>query len=106
MLHCQHDSHAVRATLDFPQDIPNFFLYLYGKQTVSRIQLVLTDNDAQSHGALASVKILEDCWSGVVTMLCLFHGLVMVMHKTVWPKLPHSKANPSMLTKTGKLYCE
>ena len=82
-----------------------FFLYLYGKTAIERIQLVLTDDDSSSYGALNDVKILDNCWEGVVHMLCVFHALVMAFHKTVWPKLPHKRNNPYELTKKGKLYC-
>ena len=82
-----------------------FFLYLYGKTAIERIQLVLTDDDPCSHGALANVKILDKCWEGVVHMLCVFHGLIMAFHKTVWPKLPHKRGNPFELTNKGKAYC-
>lgn len=60
-----------------------FFLYLYGCVAISRMELVLTDKDASSHGALADVKILENCWKDIVEMLCVFHGVVMTFHKTV-----------------------
>ena len=84
----------------------NFFLYLYGRIAISRIQLVLTDDDLSSHGALADVKVLDECWSDVLHMLCVFHGLVMAYHKNVWPLLPHESGNPYQLTEDGKLYCE
>ena len=84
----------------------NFFLYLYGRIAISRIQLVLTDDDLSSHGALADVKVLDECWSDVLHMLCVFHGLVMAYHKNVWPLLPHESGNPYQLTEGGKLYCE
>ena len=70
------------------------------------MQLVLTDNDEASHGALSDVKILEPCWTGVTDMLCVFHGLVIPFHKDVWPQLPHEHGDKHMLTKKGKLYCE
>ena len=82
-----------------------FFLYLYGKTAIERIQLVLTDDDPSSHGALAHVKILDKCWEDVVHMLCVFHGLIMAFHKIVWPKLPHKRGNAFELTNTGKAYC-
>ena len=53
-----------------------FFVYLYGSVAISRIELVLTDNDASSHGAISDAEILEPCWKGVRIMLCVFHGLV------------------------------
>ena len=84
----------------------SFFVYLYGWIAISRIELVITDDDLSSHGALADVKILDQCWSGVLHMLCVFHGLVMVFHKNIWPKLPHKEDNPYELTDTGRLYCE
>ena len=83
-----------------------FFVYLYGSVAISRIELVLTDNDASSHGAISDAEILEPCWKGVRIMLCVFHGLVMAMHKDVYPKLPHKSDNSHELTKIGKLYCE
>ena len=60
-----------------------FVLDLYGRIAISRMELVLTDNDPLSHGALADVKILESYWKGVVDVLCVFHGLVMTFHKSV-----------------------
>ena len=89
----------------FQKIYETFFLYLYGKAAIERIQLVLTDDDPSSHGALAHVKILDKCWEDVVHMLCVFHGLIMAFHKIVWPKLPHKRGNPYELTNKGKAYC-
>ena len=90
----------------FQKIYQSFFMFLYGKTTISRIELVLTDDDISSHGALSSVQIMEDCWKNCIHMLCVFHALVMAFHKHVWPLLPHKKNNKYELTKTGKLYCE
>ena len=75
------------------------------KTEIERIQLILTDNDPSSHGALAHVKILDKCWEGVVHMLCVFHSFIMAFYKTVWLKLPYKRGNPYELTNKGKAYC-
>ena len=83
-----------------------FFKFLFGEQTLSRIELVLTDDDSSSHGALTSVQTLEDCWGNSTHMLCVFHGLVQAFHKHVWPTLPRKRNHPELLSKIGKIYCE
>ena len=83
-----------------------FFLYLYGKDTISKIRLVLTDDDEASHSAFDTCRILVANWSLCLHMLCIFHGLVMKFHKLVWPKLPHRKDNAQLLTPLGKIYSE
>ena len=83
-----------------------FFLYLYGKDTISKIRLVLTDDDEASHSAFDTCRILVDSWTLCLHMLCIFHGLVMKFHKLVWPKLPHRKDNAQLLTPLGKIYSE
>lgn len=90
----------------FQKNYQSFFKFLYGGLTISRIELVLTDDDTSSHGALSSVQIMENCWKNCIHMLCVFHALVMAFHKNVWPLLPHKKNNKYELTKTGKIYCE
>ena len=90
----------------FQKIYQTFFLYLYGKVAIERVELVLTDNDDANHGALRDVTILEPCWEGVRHMLCVFHALVMAFHKDVYPFLPHKRGGSRELTKTGKLYCK
>ena len=65
----------------FQKIYQTFFLYLYGKVAIERVELVLTDNDDANHGALRDVTILEPCWEGARHMLCVFHALVMAFHK-------------------------
>ena len=90
----------------FQKIYQTFFLYLYGKVAIERVELVLTDNDDANHGALRDVTILDPFWERVRHMLCVFHALVMAFHKDVYPFLPHKRGGSRELTKIGKLYCK
>ena len=83
-----------------------FFLFLYGEDTISRLRLVLTDDDEASHSAFDTCKIIVPSYDLCIHMLCIFHGLVMKLHKQVWPKLPHRSDNRQLLTPLGRRYCE
>ena len=83
-----------------------FFLFLYGVDTISRLRLVLTDDDEASHSAFDTCTIIVPSYNLCIHMLCIFHGLVMKLHKEVWPKLPHRSDNRQLLTPLGRRYCE
>ena len=54
-----------------------FLRYLYGDTTLSRLQLVLADDDTSSHSAFdAATKAVKEILSAK-HMLCVFHAVVM-----------------------------
>jgi hypothetical protein len=84
-----------------------FFLELYGEETMGRNRLMLTDDDPSAHGPLDNCIKTMDCFSQSCHMLCVFHAIVMVFHKKIYPKLPHKRGkNVRLLTEDGDLYGE
>lgn len=83
-----------------------FFLKLYGKTTVSRIRLALTDDDKAEYGPLDNCIATMPEYSKAKHMLCIFHAIVMAFHKDVYKLLPHQRGNKGKLTKKGKKYGE
>ena len=80
-----------------------FFLHLYGPSTLSRLRLALTDDDSQSHGAFDGSTSVVPCYSKAISMLCVFHAIVMKYHDTVYGKLPKQRGK-RVLTQEADLY--
>ena len=81
-----------------------FFPFLYGMKTISRIRLILTDNDKPEKAAIAAIKDIMKQYKKMLHMLCVFHGIVMKMHELVYPLLPRRRGNAKLLTKKGEVY--
>ena len=66
----------------------HFLRFLYGKTTLSRLRLALTDDDTAAHGAFdAATKIVKEL-STAKHMLCVFHAIVMRFQDLVYGFLP------------------
>ena len=80
------------------------FPFLYGERTISRIRLLLTDDDKAERAAIAAIKAVLSEYKKILHMLCVFHGIIMKMHETVYPLLPRRRGNPKLLSKKGEVY--
>ena len=81
------------------------FIILYGKITISRNRLALTDDDVDEHGPFDNCIKTMNCYSKSTHMLCVFHAVVQPFYENIYPKLPHRGVEKSKkLTKEGKLY--
>ena len=89
--------------MDIYQTLLIFFLHLYGPGMLQRLRLALTDNDSQSHGAFDGTTQVLACYSNAISMLCVFHSIVMKYHDTVYGKLPKQKGT-RLLTDDADLY--
>ena len=72
---------------------------------MSRLRLALTDDDPAEHGPFDTCVKTEKCYEDAISMLCVFHGVVMKFQEQIYPKLPHRKGT-KLLTKQGDLYGE
>ena len=86
----------------------DFFTALYGKVTVSRFRLLLTDDDIAEHGPLDCLISTNGCYKNGRHMLCIFHGIVMGFMEKIYVHLPtksgRKKAGRKELSKKGLLY--
>ena len=73
----------------FQKIYQKFFLRLYGKLTISRNCLALTDDDISEHGPFDNCINTMDCYCRSRHMLCVFHALVIKYNKQVYPYLSH-----------------
>ena len=80
-----------------------FFVTLYGKNTISRVRLCLTDDDTSEWRPLDSCMQTISCWSGARHMLCMFHAVTLAFFEQIHPKLPHKSGK---VTSLGKKYGE
>ena len=80
------------------------FPFLYGERTISRIRLILTDDDKAERAAIAAIKAILKEYKKILHMLCVFHGIIMKMHETVFPLLPRRRGNKKLLSKKGEVY--
>ena len=87
----------------FTQLYCHFLRFLYGKQTLSRNRLAMTDDNTASHGAFDCSSALMTSLSKSKNMLCTFHSIVMKFQEVVYPHLPKQKGT-KLLTKVGQLY--
>ena len=79
--------------------------YLYRDTTLSRLRLVLTDDDTSSHGAFdAATKFVKEI-SSAKHMLCVFHAVVMRYQDFVYGFLPETRDGKT-LTGKGAIYGE
>ena len=84
-----------------------FFELLFGKVTISRNRLCLTDEDRSEFGPLERMIAIENHWALSKHMLCVFHALVKAFHELVYPHLPATTSGGKRcLTTRGKNYCE
>ena len=79
-------------------------MHLYGKETIKRNRLALTDDDHAEYGPFDSCISTIECYKNSKHMLCVFHALVMNYHSDVYPKLPHTGTKNKVLTNTGEAY--
>ena len=83
----------------------HFLRFLYGKTTLSRLRLALTDDDTAAHSAFdAATKIVKEL-SSAKHMLCVFHAIVMRFQDLVYGFLPKKKGGRE-LTSNGEIYGE
>ena len=82
-----------------------FLCYLYGDTTLSRLRLVLTDDDTLSHSAFDAVTQIVEALSSTKHMLCVFHAVSMRYQDLVYDHLP-KKQDGKTLTEKGALYGE
>ena len=73
----------------FQKIYQRFFIGLYGRKTIGRNRLALTDDDMSEHGPFDNCIKTMDCYRRSRHMLCVFHALVMEYSKQVYPHLPH-----------------
>ena len=85
--------------------IYHFFPLIYGETCISRLRLALTDDDPAEHGPFDTCVKTQKCYEDAISMLCVFHGVVMKYQEQIYPKLPHKKGT-KLLTKQGDLYGE
>ena len=88
------------------KNICMFLRILFGDITMSRMRLMLTDDDPAEHGPFDACIQTEACFKLALHMLCVFHGLVMKFQERVYNLLPRKKSNKKELSPTGKLYGE
>ena len=81
-----------------------FFPFLYGEKTISRIRIILTDDDKAEKAAIEAIKAIMKEYKAILHMLCVFHGIVMKMHEAVYPLLPRRRGNAKLLSKKGEVY--
>ena len=77
----------------YMQIYQDFFVHLYGKTTIGRNRLALTDDDHAEYGPLDNCIKTMKCYSKSLHGLCIFHSIVMKYHEQVHPLLPHKKKN-------------
>ena len=68
---------------------------LFGDITLSRMRLMLTDDDPAEHGPFDACTQTEDCFKLALHMLCVFHGLVMKFQERVYKLLPRRGPTPN-----------
>ena len=78
-------------------------MHLYGPATLHWLRLALTDDNSQSHGAFDGTTQVLACYSNAISMLCVFHAIIMKYHDTVYGKLPKQKGT-RLLTNAADLY--
>ena len=72
---------------------------------LSRLQLVLTDDDTSSHGAFDAVtKVVKEI-SSAKHILCLFYAVVMSYQDFIYDFLPETRDGKT-LTRKGAIYGE
>ena len=82
-----------------------FFELLYGKETINRNRLCLTDEDKSEYGPLERMIATENYWHLSKHMLCIFHALVKQFHELIYPLLPSKTVGGKrVLTDRGKDY--
>ena len=57
-----------------------FSLYLYGEVTESQFHQVVTDDDVSAQGSFDCLIKTMTCYTNCVHILCVFDGLIMVLH--------------------------
>lgn len=84
-----------------------FFFLLFGKRTISRNRLCLTDDDKAEILPLEKLMVTENHWKKSRHMLCVFHALVKAFHEKNYPLLPSvSSSGKRKLTDVGRNYCK
>ena len=85
---------------------------LYGKVTIGRNRLAITDNDAAEHGPFDCCRATMDCYVLSKHMLCVFHGVILKFNENIHPILPRTRGQHHLplrqrkLTKKSHLYGE
>ena len=78
---------------------------LYGKTTVSRFRLALTDDDHAEHGPLDNSIATLPYYKNCKHMLCVFHAVVMAFMKDVYHKLPSTGTGKNRkVTSDGNIF--
>ncbi|KAL7543722.1 hypothetical protein ACHAXR_013004 [Thalassiosira sp. AJA248-18] len=77
----------------FQKIYQSFFVHLYGRVTISRNRLALTDDDNAEWGAFDNCIKTMNCYQDSTHMLCVcvFHALVMGYHEQIHPHLPRKQ---------------
>jgi hypothetical protein len=84
-----------------------FLLDLFGKVTISRNRLCLTDDNIAEWGPLDDCINTMGCWGQSRHMLCMFHALTMQYFEKIYKKLPgRGKGAGRKLSDVGKAYGE
>ena len=89
--------------MDLHKTLSIFFLHLYGPFTLDRLHLALTDYGSQFHGAFDGATTVLTRYSKAISMLCVFHAIVMKYHDTVYGELP-KQHRKRVLAKEADLY--
>ena len=81
----------------------HFFLALYGKVTIGRNRLALTDNDVAEHGPFDCCRATMDCYVLSKHMLCVFHGVILKFNENIHPLLPQTRGQRHLPLRQRKL---
>ena len=79
---------------------------LVGDTTITRLRLLLTDNNPVEHDPFSTCTNTDECYKLPIHMLCVFHRLVLTLQERVYHLLPHNCNGPKQLTATCNLYGE
>ena len=81
--------------------IKDIFPIIFGKTTVERNRLKLTDEDPSEYATMEKLIITTNEYSQLTVMLCVFHAIWGPFKDLIRPHLP-SKGN--LITPLGKAY--
>ena len=80
-----------------------FLWILFGDTTMSRMRLMLIDDDLTEYGPFDACTKIDECYKFALHMLCVFHGLVIKFQEKVYTLLPCKRTNSKELSTVGNL---
>ena len=75
---------------------------LYGKLTVMRNRLALTDEDEAEYGSFESLIATCGLFGETMLCLCIFHGVWQPFKEKVFTRLPKKSARSKELSSVGE----